>query len=590
MKNSKALWDISNRPSTKTKLEILEKVFDMWLTIWNKQDWVENEWYVIDLFAGRGKYIDNNNEVNGSPLIFLEKIAGRKNRLREKLNLKLVFAEKDTNNFNFLKRSVNEFLIKNPETKNKVEIKYFNDDCNKVITKIISEIKNTSKNPLFVLIDPTGLQIKKATVQKILNLKSPKDIMFNYISEGVRRTSGVAKKAQLGNSLTTKEIKTVETLKAFIGNDVDVITSSDQKILEEFVISVFTSQNLYIVGCDIKYPDRNDILYYLLYVSKKPTITNIVKDIFAKQKEDVSGKTLFGGKEFYREHIFESTPNIQKIKRKSLLYKTKVEYGNWTINHIIGCRHGCKFPCYAMMMAKKFGWVKDYEDWRIPRIAENALELLEKEIPKYKNEIDFVHLCFMTDPFMYDYAKRDLIPEIKKMTLKIIERLNKEGVRITTLTKGVYPDEILDKKKFLESNEYGITLVSLSEDFKNKFEPFSAPYEERIAGLKKLSDNGSRTWVSIEPYPTPELDVTSGNIEKILEKISFVKKIIFGKLNYRRLTEYNNNYSQTWKNNDDFYKAMGQKVINFCERNNIKYHIKFGTPLSKNKTVNIFKE
>ncbi|MCX7911219.1 MAG: radical SAM protein, partial [Endomicrobia bacterium] len=46
------------------------------------------------------------------------------------------------------------------------------------------------------------------------------------------------------------------------------------------------------------------------------------------------------------------------MERKSLLYKTEVEYGDWTINHIIGCKHGCKFPCYAMMMAKKFGWVK----------------------------------------------------------------------------------------------------------------------------------------------------------------------------------------------------------------------------------------
>ncbi|MFH0938892.1 MAG: radical SAM protein [Planctomycetota bacterium] len=290
-----------------------------------------------------------------------------------------------------------------------------------------------------------------------------------------------------------------------------------------------------------------------------------------------------------KEHIFESIPNILTIKRKTLLYKTKVEYGNWTINHIIGCRHGCKFPCYAMMMAKKFGWVKNDEDWRIPRIAENALELLEKEIPKYKNKIDFVHLCFMTDPFMYDFDKKDLIPEIKEMTLKIIERLNKEGIRVTTLTKGIYPDEILDKKKFLEDNEYGITLVSLNKDFKNRFEPFSAPYEERITGLKKLSDNELRTWVSLEPYPTPELDATAGDIEKILEKIAFVNKIIFGKLNYRRLTEYNND-SQIWKNNDDFYKAMSLMVINFCKRNNIKYHIKSGTPLSDGNTINIFKE
>jgi len=36
------------------------------------------------------------------------------------------------------------------------------------------------------------------------------------------------------------------------------------------------------------------------------------------------------------------------------------------------------------------------------------------------------------------------------MTLKIIEKLNKEGIRVTTLTKGFYPDEILDKKDFTD--------------------------------------------------------------------------------------------------------------------------------------------
>ena len=38
-----------------------------------------------------------------------------------------------------------------------------------------------------------------------------------------------------------------------------------------------------------------------------------------------------------------------------MLYKTGVEYGDYTINHVQGCAHGCKFPCYAMMMAKRFG-------------------------------------------------------------------------------------------------------------------------------------------------------------------------------------------------------------------------------------------
>ena len=63
-----------------------------------------------------------------------------------------------------------------------------------------------------------------------------------------------------------------------------------------------------------------------------------------------------------------------------MLYKTGVEYGDYTINHVQGCAHGCKYPCYAMQMAKRFGKVKSYEEWCNPKLAENALEILDKEI------------------------------------------------------------------------------------------------------------------------------------------------------------------------------------------------------------------
>ena len=583
MKNKNDLWDISNKPSTKTKLEILKKVFDVWLTIWNKQYWVANEWYVVDLFAGRGKYNDGSY---GSPLIFLESIALKQNKLKKELKIKLFFVEENNNTFEYLTEYTSEFLKNNPEIKSKIDIRFFNNDCNQIIDKIITEINNTNKHPLFVLIDPTGLQIKKTTIQKIVNLKNPKDIILNFILEGLVRTSGVAKKAHRENKISMKEIKTIETLKEFIGDDVNVIDKSYMEILENYC-SVFTTKNLKVVAYDIPYPDRQDILYYLLFASRKLSVTNIVKDIYAKQKEKTFGPTLFGGKDFYANQILNIEQNVSKIKRKTLLYQTKVEYGDWTINHIIGCKHGCKFPCYAMMMAKRFGWIKDDNEWLNPCIVENALELLDKEIPKYKNKIDFVHLSFMSDPFMYDFKKNDLIPEIKELTLKIIEKLNREGIKVTTLTKGFYPNDILNNRYLLKTNEYGITLVSLNENFKKQFEPYSAPYEKRIESLKRLAEKGLSTWVSMEPYPTPELDVHSANIEDILKHISFVKKIIFGKLNYRRLT--GNNATSQWKNNDDFYKMTVQKVIKFCEKNKIKFHIKEGTPLSNRSTVNIFK-
>lgn len=83
--------------------------------------------------------------------------------------------------------------------------------------------------------------------------------------------------------------------------------------------------------------------------------------------------------------------------RKSLIYKTAVEYSDYTLNHVQGCSHGCKYPCYAYIMARRFGRVKSYEEWITPQIVENAIELFEKELPKFSNKIQLLHLSFTTD-------------------------------------------------------------------------------------------------------------------------------------------------------------------------------------------------
>lgn len=265
--------------------------------------------------------------------------------------------------------------------------------------------------------------------------------------------------------------------------------------------------------------------------------------------------------------------SLPKIYRKSLLYKSNVEYADYSINHVEGCSHGCRYPCYAMMMKKRCGIIKDYNDWIKPKIVANALDLLDKEIPRYKDKIKFVHLCFSTDPFMYKQ------PEVEALTLKIIEKLNLNGIRCTVLTKGLYPKQLLERK-FSKDNEYGITLVSLDEKFRSNFEPGSAPFKERIKRLKQLHDKGCKTWISMEPYPTQNL--VKQNLLKILESISFVNKIIFGKLNY-------NTTSSQFIENSNFYKNCAESIIKFCDKKGIEYHIKHGTLAEKNKSSeNIF--
>lgn len=250
---------------------------------------------------------------------------------------------------------------------------------------------------------------------------------------------------------------------------------------------------------------------------------------------------------------------MKTIERKSMLYKTGVEYGDYTMNHVHGCSHGCLYPCYAYLMAKRFSKVKNYSEWIEPMLVGNTLELLDKEIPKLKNKIKSVQLCFTTDPFMVGY------PEIEEMSLASIKKLNDAGIKCVVLTKGILPFEL---SLMSHENEYGVTLISLNEQYREEVEPGAAPYADRLNALRALHNAGCKTWISMEPYPTPNL--LQQDLSEILEAVKFVDRIIFGRANYNKLvTEY--------KDHKSFYNICANQVINFCDQNQIQYHIKDGT-------------
>lgn len=245
--------------------------------------------------------------------------------------------------------------------------------------------------------------------------------------------------------------------------------------------------------------------------------------------------------------------------RKTLIYKTGVEYGDYTLNHFLGCSHGCKYPCYAYMMAKRFGKIKSYEEWIQPRVVENTMQLLVQELPRFKDKIKLLHLCFTTDPFMY---KQD---ELCNLSIQILQKANAYNVRCSVLTKGILPAELADLPL---QNEYGITVVSLEDDFIRQYEPGAAPIQDRIAALRFLSEQGCKTWVSIEPYPTP--NIINQNLSNILNAVSFADKIIFGRLHYNKVVSDYKGYKQ-------FYNECVKQVVEFCKEHQISYHIKTGT-------------
>jgi DNA repair photolyase len=215
-----------------------------------------------------------------------------------------------------------------------------------------------------------------------------------------------------------------------------------------------------------------------------------------------------------------------------------------------------------MQMKKRCGRIASYQDWIKPKIVGNALELLEKELPRLKKKIKRVFLCFATDPFMYQ------VEEVTVLTLEILKRLNQDSIKTVLITKGVYPAQITNTMQFNNENEYGITIVSLSEEFREQYEPHAAPIKERIEALRKLHNAGLKTWVSMEPYPTPNM--IQQDIRDLLQEMGFVDKIIFGKWNYNRQTS-------AFIHSKQFYNSMAYEVVRFCRTHSIDVHIKEGT-------------
>jgi DNA repair photolyase len=245
---------------------------------------------------------------------------------------------------------------------------------------------------------------------------------------------------------------------------------------------------------------------------------------------------------------------METVLRKSLLYKSGL--GFYCINHVQGCSHGCRYPCYAYMMAHSHGRADTYSEWCRPKLVANAAELLKKELHRRKSWPDCIHLCLTTDPFMSGY------PEVTEMSLKLISIINACGISCSVLTKGKLPGDLADRHRFPGDNIYGISLISLDEDFRKKLEPGAISYHDRINALTHLHDSGCQTLVHIEPYPTP--NIVKQDLGDMLRAIKFTDRIFFSGWNYNSLVSRYPDYQK-------FYSDQAGLVHRFCTEHGIQF-------------------
>jgi len=312
----KDYWDLSDNPHTELKLDMLKKYLSAWADILLGQYRSHSEWkdwktlYYIDCFSGRGKYHKNgiDNCILGSPIIALENAQKKQKYYKEQFQLdieiKCRFVEAK-------KKFANELVEFCKPYIGIVDFKVIPGDFNNVIEDLVLE---TGYSPAFFFVDAGGIkELKKESVVKIVSKKGARDIMLNYIIGGPRRIGGLSKKVSKGYTGKNIEryIKTIQTYEEFSGiHSLEIHDKADREVLEHYVRNVIEGNNAHLadkekletIAYDMKHPDKDDWIYYLLFSSRKDVAIRIMKQIFSEAKKtDYAGQTnIFDidGKEF----------------------------------------------------------------------------------------------------------------------------------------------------------------------------------------------------------------------------------------------------------------------------------------------------
>jgi len=213
----------------------------------------------------------------------------------------------------------------------------------------------------------------------------------------------------------------------------------------------------------------------------------------------------------------------------------------YAVNVAYGCTNCCSYPCYIP-------YVKPGEI-RFPKIKPKLL--VERQLDAMKEKPEGVFLSFATDPF--------LIHQNWEATAEVLELLLKRGIRAATLSKTAMSS--------YSAVRHGMTIVSLDNEFKEKYEKNAINPRVRLDLLRVANKNNEYTWVSMEPYPPPEKH--RQNICHLLEAMNFVDFMIFGKWNYDAATGT--------PEAKVFYQDAVAEFVDFCKSHGIRYHVKTDT-------------
>ena len=258
-------------------------------------------------------------------------------------------------------------------------------------------------------------------------------------------------------------------------------------------------------------------------------------------------------------------PIIRKIEVKTILTKSNLPIGDYSINPYVGCTHSCKY-CYACFM-KRFS--NHAEEWGTFIDVKLWSEI--KNPQKYSGKSFF--MSSVTDPYN---------PQEEKFqrTRKFLEAFQGVDINLSIQTKSDLILRDLDLIKTFKNVRVGFSINTLDENFKNDMDK-AASIERRLFAMKKFHDAAIRTVCFISPI-FPGITDAEKIIDAVKSQCNFIwlenlnlrgeykPKI----LNYvkEKFPQHAELYREIYaRKNFSYWAELDKKIRTYAEKNNLEY-------------------
>ncbi len=199
---------------------------------------------------------------------------------------------------------------------------------------------------------------------------------------------------------------------------------------------------------------------------------------------------------------------IKDIQAKTLLARVKGPDEWFGLYYNFNLYRGCGHHCIYCDSRSECYQIEDFDGEIL--VKANAVELLRKELGS-KRVVGTIGTGSMNDPYMP-------LEVVKQLTRRALEVIAESGFPIHIITKSDLVLRDLDLLKQVAQTYAAVsfTVTTADDDLAKVLEPGAPVSSRRFSAMRKLSENGILTGLTLMPV-LPFIEDTEANIRRIIE-------------------------------------------------------------------------